>query len=653
MTQVLEKVKINELTLEKLPKVEPETFFDMYLRAEKLNPDVKSFLRRRGDGTIDGYTFPEMRRMVEEIAAGLREIGLEKGDKVLFLCDNSNHWMITNVGIITAGGICVPRATDVTDEDIKYIANHSEAKFAIVQNKKTYDKLVSLLNHLPTLSKGSIFILEDENFYLLKGSLSVYENIMIKGQKKLEKEPDYVLRLNQELNPEEMSIIIYTSGTTGTPKGVMLTQKGWIVSARCSLEKLDIRPGDTCLSLLPPWHAFEQIVEYSFVYLPIPFMITDINNLRQDLVDFKPSIMPSVPRIWENLYNGIIAKIKKESPAKQKIFYFFLKIGEIWHKYRCILGGYDFQIERKNFFKNIWDRTIALIILILISPLKLLSIKVFKPIKAALGGRFRASLSGGSALPEVVDKFLSAIGLVVAEGYGMTESSGVITVRDFDKPTPGTIGTPLRSYEIKLKDENGNDVKHIPGAKGTLWIKGTQVTLGYYKRDDLNKVVFDKDGFFDTGDLMRINWRGQLFFTGRAKDTIVLAGGENIEPVPIEDKLLQSEYIDQVMVVGDEKKTLGALIVPNFELVKQKVPDVPDDYTKWNQHPKIREIFRNEITRLINTKNGFKSFELIPKDTFYIVPRQFDLETEMTRTLKMKRPIIKEHFKKEIDAMYK
>lgn len=654
MTQTLEKQTIKELTLENLPKEEPRTFFDMYLRAEILNPDKKTFLRRRGDGKIDGYTFPELRRMVEEVASGLRELGLKKGDRVLFLCDNSNHWMLTNVGIITSGGICVPRATDVTNDDIKYIVNHSECNFAIVQNQKAYDKLTSLLNELPTLSRDNIFILEDDKYHLLKNSpLSVYDNIMIKGKIKLEKEPDYVRKLNQELNPEEMSIIIYTSGTTGTPKGVMLTQKGWITSARCSLEKLDMRPDDTCMSLLPPWHAYEQIIEYSFVYLPLPIMITDINNLKQDFVDFKPSVMPSVPRIWENLYNGIISKIKKESNAKQKIFFFFLKIGEIWHKNSCIVGGYDFQIQKKNFIKDIFDKSIALTILILISPLKLLSLKVFKPIKMALGGRFRASLSGGSALPEVVDRFLSAIGLNVTEGYGMTESSGVITVRDFDKPTPGTIGTPLRSYEIKLKDENGKDVKHIPGAKGTLWIKGDQVTLGYYKREDLNKVVFDQEGFFDTGDIMRVNWRGQLFFAGRAKDTIVLAGGENIEPLPIEDKLLQSEYIDQVMVVGDERKTLGALIVPNFELLKQKIPNLPEDYSKWNEINEVREIYRNEISRLINAKNGFKSFELIAKDTFYIVPRQFDLETEMTKTLKMKRPVIKEHFKKEIDAMYK
>jgi len=179
MTQVLEKIEATELTLANLPKEEPRTFYEMYLRAEKLNPNVKSFLRRRGDGVIYGYTFPELRRMVEEIAAGFREIGLEKGDRVLFLCDNSNHWMVVNTGIITSGGICVPRATDVTDEDIKYIANHAEVKFAIVQNQKTYNKLMGLLNETPTLKRENIFILEDEKFFLLKNSpLSVYDNII-------------------------------------------------------------------------------------------------------------------------------------------------------------------------------------------------------------------------------------------------------------------------------------------------------------------------------------------------------------------------------------------------------------------------------------------------------------------------------------------
>ncbi|MFN3604475.1 MAG: AMP-dependent synthetase/ligase [Leptonema sp. (in: bacteria)] len=646
-------VSIKNINFNFLVDSEPKTLYGLLKRAASLNPNQKTFLKRRGDGIIEGYTFPELLKLTEELAIGLIESGLQKGDKVLFLCDNSNHWMLVNLSIIVSGGVCVPRATDVTNEDIIYITNHSEAKFAIVQNQKTYNKILLLIEQLPSLSKEKIYILEDEKNYILKNHPNSVWDALIEKGKNSNHHINFLENLDKNSNPEELAVLIYTSGTTGTPKGVMLTQKGWIASAKNSLAKLKIKPTDTCISLLPPWHAFEQIIEYCFVYWPLPFMITDINNLRQDLEFFKPTIMPSVPRIWESLYNGIIAKIKKEPLLKQKIFYFFLKIGEIWFKHKAILGGYDFQIEKKIWFKDILDRILSLFILTLIAPLKIISLIVFRPIKKALGGRLRASLSGGSALPEVVDKFLSAVGLTVAEGYGMTETSAVISVRDFDKLTPGTIGTPLQGYQIKLKNELGEDIKHIPGAKGTLWIKGEQVTLGYYKRKDLNDIVFDKDGFFDTGDLMRINWRGQLFFTGRSKDTIVLAGGENIEPVPIEDKLLQSEYIDQVMVVGDEKKTLGVLIVPNFELVKQKIPTAENDYTQWNNNKEIRKLFSDEILKYINLKNGFKSFELIPRDTFYILPRQFDLENEMTKTLKIKRNVIKEHFKQQIEEMYK
>ncbi len=630
------------------------TLFDLYKKAAKTHPELISFIKRRGDDQIEGYSFKELKNLVSRIACGLNQISVQNQDKILFLCDNSNHWLITTVGIITAGGVCVPRATDVTNEDIRYIANHSEARFAIVQNEKTFNKLIRLIHELPRLSKDRIFILEDEKGYFLKNHpLSFFDNVIQKGEEILQKNPDFIEFLNQSLDPHQLAILIYTSGTTGIPKGVMLNQKGWIESTKNSFKKLPLKTNDVAISLLPPWHAFEQIVEFVFLYFPITFIITDINQLRRDLEYFKPTVMPSVPRIWESVYNGILNKIKKESIIKQKIFNFALKIGIVWNHYILIFQGADFQIQKKPIIKEILHRLTALLIMILLSPLKLFTLIVFRPIKKALGGRFRSSLSGGSALPKIVDQFLNAIGLQVAEGYGMTETCGVISVRDFNKPTPGTVGTPLEGYEIKLINEEGKDVKHIPGEKGTLWVKSPQVTMGYYKRDDLNKTVFDKDGFFDTGDIMRINWRGQLFFAGRAKDTIVLAGGENIEPLPIEDTLLQSEYINQVMVVGDEKKTLGVLIVPNFELVKQIFPEAPNDYTLWNQNPLIRQLFKNEIAKLINQKNGFKSFELIPKDTFYIVPREFDPEKEMTKTLKIKRPIIKEHFKNEIEEMYK
>jgi long-chain acyl-CoA synthetase len=278
---------------------------------------------------------------------------------------------------------------------------------------------------------------------------------------------------------------------------------------------------------------------------------------------------------------------------------------------------------------------------------------IFAPIHQALGGQLRISVSAGSALPSVVDKFLTSIGLRVLEGYGMTETSAVVAVRNPEFPMPGTLGTPLTGYQIKLKDDKGIEIPNHIGKKGTLWIKSDQILKGYYKRPELNKEVFDREGFFNTGDLMTVNWKGELIFSGRSKDTLVIAGGENIEPLPIEDKLLESQYIDQVLVVGNERKTLGVIIVPNFEKVKSNLSGIMDDTKTWNSDTKVRSLFKNEIQIQISQKNGFKSFEQIPGNCFHISSRQFDPDTEMTRTLKVKRNIVTDNFSAEIDKMYK
>ncbi|GBF48561.1 long-chain-fatty-acid--CoA ligase [Leptospira ryugenii] len=336
---------------------------------------------------------------------------------------------------------------------------------------------------------------------------------------------------------------------------------------------------------------------------------------------------------------------------KESLFLFFLSVGKKWAKHLAVVKGYDFQILKPNFFSAFFKKTISLFHLFYLSPFKLLSLKIFSPIHQALGGRIRVCISAGSALPSVVDGFLSAIGMKVLEGYGMTETSAVVSIRSNDKPTGGTVGVPIGGYQIRLKDDKGN-ILTAPGEKGTLWIKSDQILKGYYKRPELNQVVFDSEGFFDTGDLMMLSYRNELIFAGRSKDTIALIGGENIEPVPIEDKLLTSPYIDQVMVVGHDKKTLGALIVPHFETIDQKYPNHSGKYKEWNEVKEIRDLFKSEISRIISKENGFKSFEVIPINQFYLVPRQFDPDKEMTRTLKMKRNVISETFKNEIEGLF-
>lgn len=624
-------------------------FYDIIESAASSWPDAESFRRRMPDNTLKGRTFRELKGLVDRLTAGFIAEGIVAGDRITYLCDASTNWIIGDCAIVSCGAVSVPRGTDVTDEDINYILSHSESRFAVVQREKDRKRLESLKSNFPQLEK--IFVLQSDSGDLATGPGSVDE-LMQKGDKILSSSPDVVRQRVNSLDPMALATLIYTSGTTGAPKGVMLNQFGWINAIECVLERIGFQHSDRAVSLLPPWHAFERAVEYGIVSRGMDFVVSDIQTLRNDLFDFKPTVFPSVPRIWETIYNGIMARIKKESPAKQNIFGFFLAVGRAWFSWKSIAFDYDAQSSRPFPLISLARRAFAFLMLVLLSPLKLLAGKIFGNIHAGLGGQLRLSVSGGSALPGVVDEFLSAIGITVLEGYGMTETSAVISVRRLEKPTPGTVGTPIPGYEIRIKDEKGNDIKDS-GGKGTLWVKSKQILMGYYKRPELNAAIFDKDGFFDTGDIMRLNHRGELSFAGRAKDTIALGGGENVEPVPVEDRLLTSEFIDQVMVVGDDKKSLGALIVPNFERVRQSLAGAPEKQELWNYDKTVRDLFKGEVTRLISREGGFKSFEVIPGNCFYIVPRNFDPDTEMTRTLKLKRPVIKEHFAAEIDAMYK
>jgi len=626
----------------------PELLYHLLQNVATSFPLKQSFLKRDKVQGFVGISFSKLKENVDQLIAGWISTGLKPGDRVGFFCDASTNWLSMDLSILSAGGVVVPRGTDIVDDEILYILNHSEAKYLVVQKQKDYQRIINLKSQLPKLE--FLVILESDTGEYLLGENSA-SKLMESGQKLLNANSSAIKQRLADINPEELATLIYTSGTTGNPKGVMLTQKGWLTAITNTIARLDMNSDDTALSLLPPWHAFERAVEYATLNLGIQFLVSNMTNLKDDLRDFRPTVFPSVPRIWESVYNGIIAKVTKEGGMKEKLFQFFLKIGSLWAKHKSVVMGYDFAIQKRNLMIDLYKRFISCFILILLSPLKLISIKIFSAIHKALGGKIRICISAGSALPSVVDGFLSAIGLKVLEGYGMTETSAVVSIRSNQKPTRGTVGLPIDGYQLKLKDELSRELK-TPYAKGTLWIKSDQILKGYYKRPELNSVVFDEEGFFDTGDLMQLTHRNELVFTGRSKDTIALIGGENIEPIPIEDKLLTSPYIDQVMVIGHDRKTLGALIVPNFEAIEKKFPEITGKYESWNENVNVRNLYKTEISKIISRDNGFKSFELVPANNFYVVPRVFDPDREMTRTLKMKRNVIAVVFTKQIERIF-
>lgn len=647
------------LILCRMAKKAIKSFYQILERTAEKKPDKQSFYFRTKAGKYKGRSFGEIKDIVDRLIAGLIWKDVKVQDKILLLCDPSPNWIIADLAIIASGAVSVPRGTDVTDDDIEYIVNHAECKMAFVQKEKDRERILALKDKLPSLE--SVFVIEDDERALASGDHGI-RNLLRRGRGQLEEDPNTIQKRTNEFSPDALATLIYTSGTTGAPKGVMLNQSGWIQSIRAATDRVEVLYDDKLISLLPPWHVLERIIEYLVLYHGLEFLISERLNIRDDLSTFNPDIFPSVPRIWESVYSGLNNKLKQKSGFAQGLFAGAVAVGGWWRYWRSILFNFDTQVKKKFFLFNIVRRIFALAMVLVILPLRMITSPIFKPIRKALGTNLRLSVAGGSALPAVVDSFFSAVGITVVEGYGMTETSALISTRPSNRPTAGTVGVPINGYELKLKDDQGNELakwesltgpkKKMAGQKGTLWVKSDQILQGYYKRDELNEAVFDSEGFFDTGDLMTLSWRGELMFAGRSKDTLALAGGENIEPVPIEDKLLASDYIDQVMVVGDDQKTLGALIVPNFDAVKDSVPDAPENTGEWNSHETIRKLYKKEVQSLVSTKAGFKAFEVIPGNAFSLLSAEFNPDTEMTRTFKMKRPVIKENYKDKITAIF-
>ena len=327
--------------------------------------------------------------------------------------------------------------------------------------------------------------------------------------------------------------------------------------------------------------------------------------MLSDCIKVRPTWMASVPRIWESVRSGIYRSINAEGGAKKAVFNFFIMIGGAHTRMRNMFLGYLPEFKRRS---RVLDMLISILPLVLLTPLRALgNVLVYRKIKAKLGGRFTAGISGGGALPETVDKFFASVGILILEGYGLTETAPILGVRVQKKPVPGTIGPAFPETEVIIVDpETGRELP--PGRKGLILARGAQVMQGYYKRPEDTKKVIDAEGRLNTGDLGMKTWKGEIKITGRAKDTIVLRGGENVEPVPIEARIRESEYIDHVVVLGQDQKYLAALVVPNFEMLEASAKEnsIPFiDTENLVTLPEIRDLIGGEIVeRVIRITRG-------------------------------------------------
>ena len=612
-------------------------------------------MHKNAEGIFQTITHKDFYSNVKTLGAGLASVGIKRGDNVGIISDNRYEWIVTDLALLGLGAADVPRGSDSTELEISYILNHSDCKVTFAENLSQAEKIIGQKKDIPLLEKIILFDGDEKSVsgFDSKGvEITFYKTVFEAGEKTLSSYPDLFEDELSKGNEFDIATIIYTSGTTGKPKGVMLTHRNFLFQLdRIRTGFLIVKPGDIMISILPVWHSFERTCEYVFLEAggALAYSTPVGSVLIPDLAKVRPQWIVSVPRVWEGVRNAIYRNLKKSSPLKKGLFMFFLSVSEMVEKLKDYTAG---RLPEFNKRSRLIDVSVSIIPLILLFPINILGhLIVFSKFKKLFGGKFVMGVSGGGALPPHIGRFFNALGIKVNEGYGLTETAPVLAVFRQKNPVRGTVGEMLPDVEYKILDKQMNPVP--PGEKGVLYVKSDQVMKGYYKNDEETEKVL-KNGWLNTGDIVVGTINREIKIVGRAKETIVLSGGENIEPVPIEDKCLESDFIDQIIVLGQDQKYIAALIVPNFELLEQKASDLEIPYMDTDELlniPEITDIIDNEIKSRINNKNGFKHFEKIFK--FKLLVKPFEVGKELTQTMKLRRSVINEEYKSEIKKLFK
>ena len=574
---------------------------------------------------------------------------IQKNSKVMFVCDNRYEWIVTDLAIISLGAISIPRGSDTPTVELEYIMRHSKCEFLIIENEPIYKLHEEMTKKLDL---KSVFILEAENIHTFFGNIYSY-NDLLKDKKIYTNDIKEFKDLRNNLDENDTFTLIYTSGTTGIPKGVILTHKNIMYNVRELPEAIALNTDDIWVSILPSWHIFERAVEYLSISQGCRTVYSSIKTFANDLEQYKPTLVATVPRLWESMYIKINSKLKKENPKKAKIFSKLIDISAAYnHNLRVIKDELP-VFNKVSFFSRCIAKSLAYIKLFFLYLPNLFAKKKLRVIKEKFGGRLKLAISGGGSLPDFIDSWIDAVGIRIVNAYGMTECAPAIAGRGLNCNTFSTLGLPIKHTDLKIIDKEGNELKN--GKVGEIIIKGEQVTPGYYDNGEENEKSFTDEGYFKTGDLGKLTLRGELIITGRTKEIIVLANGENIDPSRIESAISKLPFITDAILVGQDKKGLGMLVVPNIEelseYVSKKFNKVINDVQSLLEDKKISNEIKIDMNKLLNSKNGFKPFEKL--QNIHLLNEEFKVGDELTNTMKKKRHIIENKYKEIIDRFLK
>ena len=562
-------------------------------------------------GTYQDISYTELGESVDAFSKGLSALGVQKDDRVALLSENRPEWAITDFGSLKAGAVTVPMFSTLTAAQVGYILKDSGSKIICVSTGRQLEKVITIRDEVPTLEQIIVFDpIEGEP---PAGVIQFEAVCELEGQE-----------TDTAASEDDTATIIYTSGTTGDPKGVMLTHANFIFNLEACRSLIEVRDADVLLSFLPLSHVFERLGGH---YVPLfsgakVAYAESTFTVAQNMREIAPTVMLSVPRLYETMHDRILRAVQEGSPIKQKIFHWGVSVGSSVSS-AIQKGQKPSAILRLQ--QNIADKL------------------VFAKLKAATGGRLRFFVSGGAALPQSIAEFFHAAGILILEGYGLTETSPVISMNHPAQWKFGTVGVPVPGIEVHIAED------------GEILTRGPHVMKGYFNNASATAEVIDGEGWFYTGDIGLIDEDGFVRITDRKKNIIVLSNGKNVAPQPIESELVQSPFIDQILLVGNERKNLAALIVPNFDALKAWATEnnVETGRTDGETPPlhetrEVQQLIQGEIRSRLT---DFSDFEQVRR--FTLLDKEFSQEAdEMTPTLKLKRNVIIERYGDAIEEMY-
>ena len=594
-----------------------KTISEMFLNTTSEYSSKSLYYYKKNDEWI-GIKGSDVKSTVRNIASGLRSIDISLGDNVAIVSTNSPRWAMADYGIICNGSATVTVYPTLLPAQIEYILSNSDSKAVFVENKEQLEKINEIKSGLDSLKH--IIVMDDSLDEKIDG-VSNFIDFLDKGLE-YEKENKFSLTaISSEIKENDLLTIIYTSGTTGNPKGVMLTHKNLISNVLATINMADLKSTDnhTFLSFLPLSHVLERMTGHftGFALGSTVYYAESIETVADNLGEANPSIVVSVPRLFEKMYNKINDGLKTAPSLRRKIFKWAYKIGKETADVRdktTLTGLMKMKFNLAN---------------------KL----VYSKVRTKLGGKIRFFVSGGAPLSKEVAEFFSYLNITILEGYGLTETSPVLTSNTEKELRFGTVGKPIFNVEIKIAED------------GEILAKGPNIMKGYYKNDEATQKSIDENGWFYTGDIGEFDADGFLKITDRKKSLIVTSGGKNIAPAPLENALITSVYVEQVVAIGDKRNFITALVTPNFEALENYLKTKGHEGLTAQEmvdHSDTIELFSLEIeSRML----PFAKYEKIKK--FTVCDRLFELERgEITPSLKIKRKVVAENFKDTIEAMY-